>query len=342
MELLSRPENIDVNIVSNKIHINESETNTIYLERGKTYRFNTKNIDIFLDDSFYIKTDLGILNSEYISNNDGNNNNSIILDIPLNCPDKLKYSTNYDEGEIIVIEPINQLVNNKVINCRTIYFSDEGNDVKVITTKNIISEEQNISEKQKVLDYVSSTNPIIHLVMGENYIFDINNLSGNLVFSLDKDFNNLIKSFEQEFDNKIMVKINENTPKMFYYKTEGTYGIIKIKFPITIPIDGHNIFNSPYQENEDKPEIYAYGFRNPRDICFKSESYYNLLFVIDQSNEEYEEINLINSLDYEKEYVYPNYGWRKKVGNVILDEIPNHEINDNLIHDPIYAFKNKK
>ena len=25
-----------------------------------------------------------------------------------------------------------------------------------------------------------------------------------------------------------------------------------------------------------------------------------------------------------------------------MDEIPNHEINDNLIHDPIYAFKNKK
>ena len=120
-----------------------------------------------MDDSFYIKTDLGILNSEYISNNDGNNNNSIILDIPLNCPDKLKYSTNYDEGEIIVIEPINQLVNNKVINCRTIYFSDEGNDVKVITTKNIIiGEEQNISEKQKVLDYVSSTNPIIHISYG--------------------------------------------------------------------------------------------------------------------------------------------------------------------------------
>ncbi len=106
--------------------------------------------------------------------------------------------------------------------------------------------------------------------------------------------------------------------------------------PYSIPAD------NPFAQGGGRPEIYAWGLRNPWGMSFDMGGEHRL-FLADVGQARYEEVNIIVKGG--------NYGWRVREGRTGFDperprlpqalEAPVHDAAGNLFIDPILVYKNK-
>lgn len=94
--------------------------------------------------------------------------------------------------------------------------------------------------------------------------------------------------------------------------------------PYGIPAD------NPFQGKNQKPEIYAYGFRNPWRISFDKIT--GKLFVADVGQDDYEEIDIVEK--------GKNYGWRYMEGFHVYDEGLKEIVKNSEV--PVFEYDHSK
>lgn len=89
--------------------------------------------------------------------------------------------------------------------------------------------------------------------------------------------------------------------------------------------------DNPFVENKSaKPEIWAYGFRNPWRFSFDKKS--GKLFVADVGQNKYEEVNIVEKGG--------NYGWKIMEGNHCFE--PETDCNKQGLKTPIFEYAHSK
>ena len=105
--------------------------------------------------------------------------------------------------------------------------------------------------------------------------------------------------------------------------------------PYGIPSD------NPFKDGQGRPEIFAYGLRNPWGISFDRGGEHEF-FAVDIGQTLYEEVNLIRKGG--------NYGWNIREGNICFDpqnpkepakDCPDKAANGDPLIGPIMVYKNK-